>query len=268
MEPASLGEELAIVLSRELRDGERAIIGTASDIQVGAANLARKLHAPGLWWVSGPGGMVNPSEPVIRSTMAFENTASAEAMLELSYMIDFIDWRPHFFDFAILGAMQVDRFGNINTVCIGDHARPRVRGPGIVGISALCGLSRRFYILLTRHDRRVFVPRVDFIAGAGHLEGGRSRAERGLPEGGPALVISPLGTFDFHPESKAMRIRTVTAGVTVEEIQERTGFELIVEGNPPKTTPLAETELVTLRSAVDRTGVLRRKYPAIAAKGI
>ncbi len=96
--------------------------------------------------------------------------------MDLPQMIDFIDWQVHFFDFAILGALQTDRFGNINTVCVGDHARPRLRGPGTVGISALCGLSRRFYILMTRHDRGAFVSKVDFICGAGFLDGGTSRA--------------------------------------------------------------------------------------------
>ena len=122
------------------------------------------------WWVSGPGGMTNPSDGIIRPAADAENIAIVEAVMDLPQMIDFIDWQVHFFDFAILGALQTDRFGNINTVCIGDHARPRLRGPGTVGISALCGLSRRFYIMMTRHDRGAFVPKVDFVCGAGFLD--------------------------------------------------------------------------------------------------
>ena len=51
-------------------------------------------------------------------------------MMDLPQMVDFIDWKIHFFDFAILGAIQVDRYGNINTVCVGPHDKPRLRGPG------------------------------------------------------------------------------------------------------------------------------------------
>ncbi len=100
-----------MLLARDLADGEKAIIGTNSDIQLAACNLARLMQAPRLWWVSGPGGMVNPTRDHLISTADFENIESAEAWMDLPNMIDFIDWKIHFFDFAILSALQVDRFG-------------------------------------------------------------------------------------------------------------------------------------------------------------
>jgi glutaconate CoA-transferase subunit B len=257
----AMGEMLAVLLARDMADGEKAIVGTNSDIQVAACNLARQRQAPHLWWVSGPGGMTNPSDGIIRPAADADNIAVAEAVMDLPQMIDFIDWQVHFFDFAILGALQADRFGNINTVCIGDHARPKLRGPGTVGISALCGLSRRFYIMMTRHDCGAFVPKVDFICGAGHLDGGTSRTDRGLPEGGPKLVVTPLGVFDFEPRSKAMRIKSLHEGVTLDEVRDNTGFDLAISEAIARTTPPAEDELFVLRRLVDSTGVLARKFP-------
>ena len=257
----AMGEMLAVLLARDLADGEKAIVGTNSDIQVAACNLARARHAPNLWWVSGPGGMTNPTEGVIRPAADPENVAVSSSQMDLPMMIDFIDWKAHFFDFAILGALQADRFGNINTVCVGDHARPTLRGPGTVGISALCGLSKRFYIMMTRHDRGAFVPKVDFICGAGHLDGGETRTERGLPPGGPRLVVTPLGVFDFAPDSKAMRVQSLHPGVTMEEVRDNTGFDLLVEGRPAETSPPSAVELFVLRQNVDSTGVLARKFP-------
>lgn len=257
----AMGEMLAVLLARDMADGEKAIVGTNSDIQVAACNLARQRQAPHLWWVSGPGGMTNPSDGIVRPAADAENIAVAEAVMDLPQMIDFIDWQVHFFDFAILGALQADRFGNINTVCIGEHARPRLRGPGTVGISALCGLSRRFYIMMTRHDRGAFVPKVDFICGAGHLDGGTSRTDRGLPAGGPKLVVTPLGVFDFEPQSKAMRIKTLHEGVTLEEARDNTGFDLVAPGTISRTAPPTADELFLLRRLVDSTGVLARKFP-------
>lgn len=257
----ALGEFLAVLLARDLADGEKAIVGTNSDIQVAACNLARQRQAPRLWWVSGPGGMTNPTEGIVRPAADAENIAVAQSVMDLPQMIDFIDWQVHFFDFAILGALQTDRFGNINTVCVGDHARPRLRGPGTVGISALCGLSRRFYILMTRHDRGAFVPRVDFVCGAGHLEGGTSRTDAGLPEGGPRLVVTPLGVFDFAPGSKAMRLHSLHDGVSLDEVRDNTGFDLMVPDTLQRTPPPSDEELFVLRRAVDTTGVLRRKFP-------
>ena len=257
----ALGETLAVLLARDLADGEKAIIGTNSDIQLAACNLARLMQAPRLWWVSGPGGMVNPTRDHLLSTADFENIESAEAWMDLPDMIDFIDWQIHFFDFAILSALQVDRHGNINTVVVGEQAKPRVRGPGTVGISALCGLAKRFYVVLTRHDRSAFRPRVDFICGAGHLEGGDSRVQAGLPPGGPKLVLSPLGVFDFEPQSKAMRVRSLSPGVTLEQVRDATAFDLLVEGTPPVSALPTPHELALLRGHVDVRRTLARKFP-------
>ena len=88
---------------------------------------------------------------------------------------------------------------------------------------------------MARHDRGSFPERVDFLNGPGFLDGGTSRTDRGLPEGGPKLVLSPFGVFDFEPVSKRMRIVSLNPGITVEQVQKQTGFELLVEGTPPVT---------------------------------
>jgi len=87
----ALGEMLAVLLARDMADGEKAIVGTNSDIQVAACNLARQRQAPHLWWVSGPGGMTNPTEGVIRPAADAENIAAAQSVMDLPQMIDFID---------------------------------------------------------------------------------------------------------------------------------------------------------------------------------
>lgn len=261
VENCAMGEMLAVLLARDMDDGDKAIVGTNSDIQVAACNLARASHAPQLWWVSGPGGMTNPTEGVIRPAADAENVCVSSSQYDLPMMIDFIDWKIHFFDFAILGALQTDMYGNINTVVVGDHAKPTLRGPGTVGISALTGLSKRFYIMMTRHDRGAFVEKVDFISGVGHKNGGESRVESGLPSGGPRLVVTPLGVFDFAEESKTMRIKSLHPGVGLEEVQDATGFDLIANGTPPITPIPTSSELNILRSMVDRSGVLPAKFP-------
>ena len=115
--------------------------------------------------------------------------------------------------------------------------------------------------MMTRHDRGAFVPKVDFLCGAGHLEGGDSRERAGLPPGGPKLVVTPLGVFDFEPETKAMRVRSVHPGVTLDQVHAATGFELRVEGQPPVTPMPTAEELHLLRTRVDTRATLRRKFP-------
>lgn len=253
----TMAEIMAVLLARDIVDHEKAIIGTNSDIQLAACNLSRLMQAPRLWWISGPGGMVNPTRDHLTSTADFDNIESAEAWMDLPNMIDFIDWKIHFFDFAILSALQVDQFGNINTVVVGDQARPKVRGPGTVGISALCGLAKRFNVFVANHSRSSFVQRVDFLCGPGHMEGGTSREDRGLPVGGPRLIISPLGVFDFEPVSKRMRVRSIHPGVELQKIVDATGFDLLIDGTPPQTDMPTPEELGLLRTRVDRLGALR-----------
>ena len=116
-------------------------------------------------------------------------------------------------------------------------------------------------MVVTRHDRSAFVPRVDFISGAGHLEGGDSRTKAGLPPGGPKLVLSPLGVFDFVPATKAMRLKSINPGVTLEQIRDATAFDLVVEGTPPTTDIPTAEELTLLRTRVDTRRTLKRKFP-------
>jgi len=111
--------------------------------------------------------------------------------------------------------------------------------------------------VMARHDRGSFPERVDFLNGPGFLDGGTSRTDRGLPEGGPKLVLSPFGVFDFEPVSKRMRVITLNPGVTIDQVQKQTGFELVVDGMPPVTSMPSAEELRVLRENVDSTGVLR-----------
>lgn len=250
-------ELFAVLLARDMADGERAINGTNTDIQIAACNLARQLQAPDLWWVSGPGGCMNPHATEILPAVDHRYLHSSEAVMDLPAMVDFIDWKVHFFDFAILTAIQVDRFGNINTTCVGPYEAPRLRGPGIVGISALCALAKRFNVIMRSHTRSSFVERVDFLSGPGHLSGGTSRTDEGLPPGGTRYVISPLGVFGFAPHSKSMRIVSLHAGIGIETVERNTAFELIVPDPIPVTPAPTAQELQLLRTRVDRTGRLR-----------
>jgi glutaconate CoA-transferase subunit B len=146
---------------------------------------------------------------------------------------------------------------------IGDWAKPKVRGPGSVGLVFLGGF-RTSYIYAEHHSPRVFVDKVDFVSGGGWLDGGDSRSKVFRPESdGPRRVFTPLGVFDFESESKRMRPIKVHPWSTVERIQEATGFELLVSEDVRTVDPPDEEELDILRTQVDRDGVLRR-YPSTA----
>jgi acyl CoA:acetate/3-ketoacid CoA transferase beta subunit len=67
--------------------------------------------------------------------------------------------------------------------------------------------------------------------------------------------------FDFEPESKRMRIRSVHPGVTVDEVVAATGFELAPPAGDVPETPLpTDEELRILREEVDPTGARLREF--------
>jgi glutaconate CoA-transferase, subunit B len=258
----SIAEFTAILLSRELKDEAVGILGTRSEIAEAACALAQATRAPGLWYMSGPSGVVNPPHGELRPIADEALINGAEALLELSDNIDMIDWSRRTFDFAVLGGIQVDQFGNLNTVAVGDWANPKVRGPGAIGAGVLAGHAGEFFIVMNQHTVRNFRPHVDFISAIGFGRTGRERTGLRLPGRGPRLLISPLGVFDFGGDEHRMRIRSVHPWSSPEEIRANTGFELAESADMrPTIEPLAG-ELEILRNVVDRTGVLREKAGA------
>jgi glutaconate CoA-transferase, subunit B len=251
-------ESTAVILARQLKDEAVGILGTRSEIAEAACALAQATHAPGLWWMTGPSGVVNPPSGQLHPIADEALIPGSEALLELSDNIDIIDWSRRTFDFAVLGGIQVDQYGNLNTVAVGDWAAPKVRGPGTIGASVLAGHAGEFFIVMNEHTGRTFRPQVDFISALGFGRTGRERAQLRLPGRGPQLLISPLGVFDFTPDEHRMRLRSVHAWSSIEEVRARTGFDLAVEGPVPVTAAPDARELTILRERVDRTGVLRR----------
>jgi glutaconate CoA-transferase subunit B len=157
------------------------------------------------------------------------------------------------------GALQIDGYGNSNLIGIGaNHAALKFRGPGAIGVCNATVMNSRFHLVVNAHDRRIFVPRCDFVSAYGWGSGGRdARTGLGLPGGGPRYVVTPLCVMDFEEETKRMRIKSVHPGVTVDEVRENTGFDLIVPERVPVTEPPSERELAVLRTRIDARGVLR-----------
>jgi glutaconate CoA-transferase subunit B len=256
----SWAELMAISLSRLVKDGDVGGVGASADIPLAGLRLAQLTHAPNLGILCGGSGGLNPGgEWLTESTSDYRNLVSADYRYSLEDVVDME--LSHRFDFAFIGGMQVDKFGNVNMGVIGPWQAPKVRGPGTVG-SIFLGTFRRSFIYTQHHSPRVFVDEVDFVSGAGWMQGGNTREETYRNgTSGPEFAFTPIGVFDFEPDSKRMRIKSVHPGVTVDQIQESTGFELLVPDDLPTTDEPTAAELDLLRNHVDRAGVLRKYGP-------
>ncbi len=242
---AATAEELrTITLSRMLDDHRVVFAGVGAPLVASA--LAFRLHAPHLTVVL-EGGIIgvtfrDGSLPV--STNEMRAAYGAPMLTDINDI--FLYAQGGFFDYGVLGAAQVDRFGNINSSIIGDHDHPKVRLPGSGGANDIASLCNTV-LIVTSHESRRFVEQVDFVTSPGWLRGGTTRCDAGLHRGGPSAVVTELGVFDFHPVTKEMRLCALQQGVTVEEIRSRTGFELTTVDEVGQVASPTSTELLTLR---------------------
>lgn len=248
----SVAEFLAVLLARDLEDGERGAAGAAALIPMAAILLARRLHAPNLE-IAGE-MFVNPQPrrlwPSMLDDRALGTCEAAETFVEL------FGHSHRGLDFFFHSGLQYDAYGNINLHCIGPWERPQLRGPGAANIS-YATRSKRFYICATQHSRRNFVAKVDFVTIAGNLNGPESRAAAGLRHEGPRYCFTPRCVFDFDPQTLRMRLKSVHPGHTVEEVVAETGFEFARPAQVPTTPPPTPRELEILRLVVDHEGALR-----------
>ena len=105
-------------------------------------------------------------------------------------------------------------------------------------------------IIVTAHEKRRFLPRVDFVTSPAWLAGDGSRRRAGLLFGGVSRVVTTLGILGFDPVTKRMRLEATHPGVTADVVRQNTGFELLEAPEIAVTDPPTRDELETL-SALD-----------------
>ncbi|MBI2987365.1 MAG: hypothetical protein HYY45_11415 [Deltaproteobacteria bacterium] len=256
-ESYTIPELITVCLSRHMEDGLLAIVGTASYEPAIACRLAQMTHAPNLTWLFGGIGAANPKlKPMPPSTADVRGMRGAESAVGIDEIDDYE--LAGKVDLFFAGGIQIDRYGNLNLVCVGDYDRPRLRGPGSVGLPFLSRV-KKIFIFTRAHNRRTFVEKVDFVSGVGYLDGPGSRDRLGLKEDeGPALVVTNLAVMDFDPGSKRMRLKSLHPGVSLEKVVENTGFDLLQTSNLSTTPPPSDEELRFIREEIDTEGILRR----------
>lgn len=159
---------------------------------------------------------------------------------------------------TLIGFAQVDKFGNVNTTCMGNYYDPDVRFPGSGGAHDFGTFSKRSLIVMI-HEKRRFAEKCDYITTPGYIRGGDSRYEEGLPEGtGPAAVISTLGVFRFDPETKEMFLDTYHPGVTVEQVKENVEWDLKISPDVRETEHPTEEQIRIIRE-LDPDGFFLRR---------
>lgn len=237
-------ELIAVGASRLLQD--RKVVFAGVGMPLVAAVLAKTLHAPHLTIVL-EGGIIGPEMVPGELPISTNEMRGARSCMALCDITDvFLYAQRGFFDYGFLGTAQIDRYGNVNTSVIGEPETPKVRLPGTGGANDIISACREVFVVTT-HERRRFVEEVDFVTSPGHLTGGTSRQDAGLLFGGPSRVLTDLALMGFDEESRRMTLLALQPGVDVAEVQENTGFELLVPEPPATLAPPTDSELGVTR---------------------
>jgi glutaconate CoA-transferase subunit B len=241
-------ELMICVAARLFEDGTTCFIGTG--IPMLAAMLASKTTAPNLVPVfefGGTGAILEELPIAVGGVLTFHKGISALGICDIMETA-----QRGFIDYGFIGGAQIDLYGNLNSVVIGEHDHPKARLPGSGGgndVGSHCWQT----IAIMQHDARHFVPKVDFLTTPGFLSGPGARDAAGLPRGtGPIAVVSTLALMDYDPETCRMRLKALHPGVTPEEVKANTGFELLISDRVAVNDPPSDEELRLLREEIDR----------------
>lgn len=228
---------MAVVMARQVRDGENVAVGALSPVPAAAVLLAQATHAPHI-------------NLTILGSQEYHPFPTGSA--ELHFMAQRGD-----LDLFFLSGLQIDRHGNVNLHVLGDYRRPRLRTAGAFGSALIYYMAKRVVLFRTEHTRRSLVERVDFVTAPG------MSSERVHRPGGPALLVTPRAVFGFDKGKGEWALDALHPGVTLEEVRANTGFEVAVPVPPQVTSLPTEEELRVLRGAVrERVAPI---YPDFAA---
>ncbi len=253
----TIDELMSVCIARRISDGDIAAQGVATPLVVAGYLLAKLTHAPHLRFASAIGqGICQDWAPL--GLARAEELWLGKALMTIGFVTAAADVLPRLYPLEFFRPAQVDPRGNFNNVALGkDYRRPRLRLPGTGGIPDVSVVSDRMHLYVPRHSRVVFVPRLDFVSGLGHVP----ERKRGR---GPVYLLSDLGQFDWA--EGWLRLVTVHPGVSVEHVQARTGFELVIAPDVHETPPPTVEELRLLREVIDPLGLRKLETLGGAAR--
>ncbi|MCA9644429.1 MAG: CoA-transferase [Polyangiaceae bacterium] len=243
---ATLDEVCAVAIAECFRGDGEILCSPIGTLPAIGARLAKLTFEPGLLMTDGVG-------PLVANVSALGDKDAAkviEGWLPYRSVFDVV-WhgRRH----VMMGATQIDRFGNQNIACIGDFEKPKAQLLGMRGApgNTICHPTSYW---VPKHSRRVFVEQVDVVSGVGY-DRARALGERASRFHEIRRVISNLGVFDFQTPDNRMRLVSAHPGVELSEIVENTGFELVLpQGDVPRSRQPSEAELELLRTRIDPKG--------------
>jgi glutaconate CoA-transferase, subunit B len=240
-------ELMAVAGARELKDGEIVCVGLG--LPIVSSFLAKLTHAPHITILLEL-GVVDP-EPLEIGVDGLSDPRiwyRAKAHTSFADMLGSV-LHKGLVDVGFLGTLEVDAYGNLNTTLLGDPKGKYRRFTGSGGGNDIASCARRTVVTI-RHEARKLNEAVAFITSPGYLHGGNERAAAGLM-GAPSRVITDKAIFDFDPESKRMRLKSIHPNTTLEDVLSNMSFKPIIPDDLPITEPPTAEQVRLIREEID-----------------
>jgi acyl CoA:acetate/3-ketoacid CoA transferase beta subunit len=236
-------DEICVVACADAWAGDGAVLASAFGvIPTIGVRLARATSSPALLVSDGEALLIANDLPIGSGDKLVEGWIPFRSVFDMVW-----SGRRH----VMMGATQIDRFGNQNISALGDHARPKVQ---LIGVRGAPGntINHATSYWVQSHSTRTFVEKVDVVSGVG-----MDRGAAGLRR-----VVTNLCVFDFETPDGAMRVRSVHPGVTLDEVLANTGFEPVVPSEVPESRIPSSDELRLIREVFDPGNARKSEVPA------
>jgi acyl CoA:acetate/3-ketoacid CoA transferase beta subunit len=251
MSGATRAEVCAVAIAEAFRGDGEVLVSPIGTLPMIGARLAKATFAPDVLMTDGVAPLVANVLPVSgedRPEPVIEGWLPYRQVFELLW-----SGRRH----VMMGATQIDRYGNQNIACIGDYSRPKAQLLGMRGAPGNT-INHPTSYWVPNHSVKVFVEKVDVVTGIGY-DRAAALGPRASRFHEIRRVVSNLGVFDFDTPDHRMRLASLHPGVALDEVVEQTGFELVVPGAIPETRSPTPEELRLIRELIDPEGVGRRE---------
>lgn len=252
-EPATLAEICVVACADTWIDAGELLAAPIGILPTIGARLAKLTSSPDLVLTDGEALLMAEFPPLGRSGLT---AGVIEGWMPFRRVFDVVaSGRRR----VMMGASQIDRYGNQNISRIGeDWQRPRAQ---LIGVRGAPGntVNHTTNYWVANHSPRVFVERVDFVSGVGHDRARADRAGAGRFHD-VRVVVTNLAVLDFATPDGSMRLRSVHPGVTVDAVLAATGFPLDTSAVTQTRMP-SDEELRLIRTVIDPAGLRDREIP-------
>ena len=251
MSETTLDEVCVVAVADAFRGDGEILCNPIGVVPICGGRLARATFAPDLMMTDTVAALVANTIPV-----GVANPAKViEAYMPYRTIFDVV-WsgKRH----VVMGASQIDMWGNQNLAAIGDWRKPKAQLLGLRGAPGNV-INHPVTYWIPNHSRQVFVDKVDVVSGPGYdkMRAIGAAASRFFEI---RRIVSNLGVFDHRTPDNRMRLVSTHPGVTVEQVVDATTFALVIDGDIPTTRLPTEAELEMLRTVIDPKGARKAEF--------